>query len=237
MLLSIGWWYISSVSPKIHCCRVSAADKGCRVYPLDPRPDAVALYSGCTPGKRRAWFLPDDRHTASLAGLRGRWRHARTKLFTRIYGSNAAVPGSSNLPNTVKAGYLNCKIRPYVPNSLRCFKCQRFGHSQTSCRGQLICSRCASVGNASTDCTLVPKCVNCTQSHPSDSKLCPKWKLEKQIEEIKTNKNISYFEAHKLIVLQLNQTYAQATKPSSISTTTQTDPNMTNIICAHLYNV
>ncbi|GFW58247.1 rootletin [Trichonephila clavipes] len=32
-----------------HCCRVSAADKGWRVYPLDPHPDAVALYSGCTP--------------------------------------------------------------------------------------------------------------------------------------------------------------------------------------------
>ncbi|GFX38222.1 uncharacterized protein TNCV_3838211 [Trichonephila clavipes] len=50
-LLSIGWWYLSSVSPKRHYCRVSAADKGWRVYPLDPRPDAVALYSGCTPGK------------------------------------------------------------------------------------------------------------------------------------------------------------------------------------------
>ncbi|GFU69151.1 uncharacterized protein TNCV_1516851 [Trichonephila clavipes] len=47
-LLSVGGWYLSSVSPKRHCCRVSAADKGCRVYPLDPRPDAVALYSGCT---------------------------------------------------------------------------------------------------------------------------------------------------------------------------------------------
>ncbi|GFY05493.1 retrovirus-related Pol polyprotein from transposon 17.6 [Trichonephila clavipes] len=55
-LLSIGWWYLSSVSPKRHCCRVSAADKECRVDPLDPRPDAVALYSGCTLGKRRAWF-------------------------------------------------------------------------------------------------------------------------------------------------------------------------------------
>ncbi|GFV80723.1 uncharacterized protein TNCV_4618851 [Trichonephila clavipes] len=92
-LLSIGWWYLSSVSPKRHCCRVRAADKRCRVYPLDPRPDAVALYSGCTLGKRRACFLPDDRHTASLVGLRGGWRHARTTLYTRIYGSNAAVPG------------------------------------------------------------------------------------------------------------------------------------------------
>ncbi|GFW11177.1 uncharacterized protein TNCV_5131881 [Trichonephila clavipes] len=91
--LSIGWWCLSLVSPKRHCCRVSAADKECWVYPLDPRSDAVALYSGCTPGKRRAWFLPDDRHTASLVGLHGGWRHVRTKSFTRTYGFNAAVPG------------------------------------------------------------------------------------------------------------------------------------------------
>ncbi|GFX90056.1 uncharacterized protein TNCV_887541 [Trichonephila clavipes] len=60
-LLSIGWWYLSSESPKRHCCRVSAA------------------------GKRRAWFLPDDRHTASLVGLRGGWRHARMKSASRVW--------------------------------------------------------------------------------------------------------------------------------------------------------
>ncbi|GFU23696.1 uncharacterized protein TNCV_2340951 [Trichonephila clavipes] len=86
---------------------------------------------------------------------------------------------SPKLPCTIKAGYLNCKIRPYIPNPLRCFKCQRFGQSQTSCRGQLTCSRCASSGHSSTDCSLEPKCINCLQSHASDSKLYPKWKLEK----------------------------------------------------------
>ncbi|GFV02199.1 uncharacterized protein TNCV_3516541 [Trichonephila clavipes] len=79
-LLSICW---SSVSPQRYCCRVSAADKGCRFYPLDPRPDPVSLYSGCTLGKRCDWYLPDDRHAASLVGLRGGWRRARTKMFTR----------------------------------------------------------------------------------------------------------------------------------------------------------
>ncbi|GFT31148.1 uncharacterized protein TNCV_3645461 [Trichonephila clavipes] len=64
--------------PKRHCCRVSAANKGCRVYPLDPRPDAVALYSGCILGKLRAWFLQDDQHTAYLVGLRGGWRRRGT---------------------------------------------------------------------------------------------------------------------------------------------------------------
>ncbi|GFX74085.1 uncharacterized protein TNCV_490491 [Trichonephila clavipes] len=49
--MSIGWLYLSSVSPKRRCCRIRAADKGWWVYPLDPCPDAAALYSGCTPGK------------------------------------------------------------------------------------------------------------------------------------------------------------------------------------------
>ncbi|GFV06215.1 uncharacterized protein TNCV_3781621 [Trichonephila clavipes] len=264
--------------------RVSAADKGCRVYPLDPRPDAVALYSGCTLGKGRAWYLSDDRHTASLVRLRGGWSYARKKMFTRTYGSNAAVPGgvisepdllttseseilegfsyqgaiqvrritikknttvfptkhliltfnSPNLPTSIKAGYLNCKIRPYIPNPLRCFKCQRFGHSQTSCRGQLICSRCASVGHSSTDCTLEPKCINCSEPHPSDSRFCPKWKIEKQIQEIKANKNLSYPEARKLIVPQKTQIYAQVVKTLTTSTATQTDDTISQIICPPL---
>ncbi|GFW59764.1 uncharacterized protein TNCV_4718551 [Trichonephila clavipes] len=92
-LLSIGWWYLSLVSPKRHCCRVSAADKGWRVYPLDPRPDAVVLYSGCTPGKRHAWYLPDDWYTASLVGLRGGWRHARTKFCFALMDPMLLCPG------------------------------------------------------------------------------------------------------------------------------------------------
>ncbi|GFX33302.1 uncharacterized protein TNCV_811641 [Trichonephila clavipes] len=138
---------------------------------------------------------------------------------------------SPKLPTTKKAGYLNCRIRPYIPNPLRCFKCRRFGHSQTSCRGQQTCSRCASAGHSSTDCILEPKCINCSQPHPSDSKICPKWKIEKQIQEIKTNKNISYPEARKLIVPQLSQTYAQAAKSSTLNNSTQTDENITKIKC------
>ncbi|GFX06665.1 putative RNA-directed DNA polymerase from transposon BS [Trichonephila clavipes] len=141
---------------------------------------------------------------------------------------------SPTLPQTIKAGYLNCKIRPYIPNPLRCFKCQRFGHSQTACRGQLTCSRCASVGHSSADCSLAQKCVNCSQPHSSDSKQCPKWKTEKEIQAIKTNRNISYLEARKLIAPQLSQSYAQVAKPSTVTSTTQTDENITQIKCPPL---
>ncbi|GFT37894.1 uncharacterized protein TNCV_4172801 [Trichonephila clavipes] len=79
-----------------------------------------------------------------------------------------------------------------------------------------------------------PKCVNCAESHPSDSKICPKWILEKKIQEIKANKNISYPDARKLIVKQSSQTYAQAAKSSNKNSSTQTDENITKIKCSPL---
>ncbi|GFU30395.1 uncharacterized protein TNCV_2717151 [Trichonephila clavipes] len=121
------------------------------------------------------------------------------------------------------------------PKSIKNYdQCQRFGHSQNSCRGQLTCSRCAAVGHSSTDCTLEPKCINCSQPHTADSKLCPKWKTEKQIQEIKTNRNITYVEARKLIVPQTSHTYAQAAKSSNKTSSTQTDENITKIKCPPL---
>ncbi|GFX06658.1 hypothetical protein TNCV_382541 [Trichonephila clavipes] len=50
---------------------------------------------------------------------------------------------TSDFPQTVKMAYIRCPVRPYIPNPLRCFQCQRFGHSKTVCRGQPTCSRCA----------------------------------------------------------------------------------------------
>ncbi|GFV36064.1 hypothetical protein TNCV_345801 [Trichonephila clavipes] len=68
-----------------------------------------------------------------------------------------------------------------------------------------------------------------SEPHPSDSRFCPKWKIEKQIQEIKTNKNLSYPEARKLIIPQKTQTYAQVVKTLTISTATQTDDKITQM--------
>ncbi|GFT69269.1 uncharacterized protein TNCV_2254151 [Trichonephila clavipes] len=63
---------------------------------------------------------------------------------------------------------------------------------------------------------------------------CPKWKTEKEIQEIKTNNNITYVEARKLIVPQTSHTYAQAAKSSNKTSSTQTDENITKIKCPPL---
>ncbi|GBN55055.1 hypothetical protein AVEN_204336-1 [Araneus ventricosus] len=54
---------------------------------------------------------------------------------------------SNKLSENIKAGYMRLSVRAYIPNPLRCFKCQRFGHSKTSFRGTLTCARFAEVGH------------------------------------------------------------------------------------------
>ena len=59
---------------------------------------------------------------------------------------------STKLQKEIKAGYLQCPVRQYIPNSLRCFKCQRFGHSKSACVGNLTCGRCIAIGHESLNC-------------------------------------------------------------------------------------
>ncbi|XP_023213777.1 uncharacterized protein LOC111616614 [Centruroides sculpturatus] len=103
------------------------------------------------------------------------------------------------LPSFVTAGYLRCPVHPYVPNSLHCFKCQRFGHSQTSCRGKSLCAQCGTEGHNSTECKSTPHCVNCKDAHPAYSRKCPAWQREKEIQRVKTVKNVSYPEACRMV--------------------------------------
>ncbi|GBM80764.1 hypothetical protein AVEN_10629-1 [Araneus ventricosus] len=106
---------------------------------------------------------------------------------------------SPKIPDSVRAGYIKLKVRPYIPNPLRCYKCQRFGHSKASCRGTLTCARCAEAGHDSSDCKASAKCVNCKGSHTSFSRLCSAWKFEKEVIAEKVKKDISFIEARKTV--------------------------------------
>ncbi|GFY03440.1 uncharacterized protein TNCV_3131981 [Trichonephila clavipes] len=129
---------------------------------------------------------------------------------------------------SVKAAYLHCPVRPYIPNPLRCFQCQRFGHSKTVCRGQPTCSRCAEVGHDSADCKAKERCVNCKGDHSSFSRSCPTWILEKEIAEVKIKNKLSYPEARRIVSSPTpvsGKSYASATIKTYASTAIQVDPS------------
>ena len=104
----------------------------------------------------------------------------------------------TTLPNEVRVGYLNCKVRVYIPNPRICFKCQKFGHGQNTCSHDPVCSKCNHVGPDHPkfqDCTNDLKCANCHGDHPASSRQCPMYMLEKKIMERKIRQNLTYPQA------------------------------------------
>ncbi|GBL92310.1 hypothetical protein AVEN_54316-1, partial [Araneus ventricosus] len=125
------------------------------------------------------------------------------------------------LPKSVKIAYINCNVKHYIPNPLRCFKCQRFGHTLTACRSKQNCARCSLPDHDSNNCSsTTPKCYNCTGEHPAYFKSCPRYKHEKEIQTVKITKNISFPEARKIVNDRNPQpglSYSAALKPTPIS--------------------
>ena len=46
-----------------------------------------------------------------------------------------------NIPTSISTDLYKVRVNPYVPNPVRCFKCQKFGHGQRQCKGNIIVSR------------------------------------------------------------------------------------------------
>ncbi|XP_064463466.1 uncharacterized protein LOC135374435 [Ornithodoros turicata] len=97
-----------------------------------------------------------------------------------------------SLPSSVKAGDRNCNMRPYVPNPMPCFKCQRFGHSSQVCRGNFVCPKCDGKDHTPESCRNEFHCANCEGNHPVYSRSGPRWNDEKEIIRIKTEHNLKY---------------------------------------------
>ena len=66
------------------------------------------------------------------------------------------------LPANVKIGFIQAKVDVYIPNPLRCYKCQVFGHHENKCGRQAICVNCSMPEHcASGQCQRPAKCANC----------------------------------------------------------------------------
>ena len=137
------------------------------------------------------------------------------------------------IPSSLKICYLNVPVTEYVPNPMRCYKCQTFGHMSNKCKKSEICARCSETGHYDKTCNKAFKCINCKENHAAYSKKCPIYKKEYDIQNIRVKKNVSFFEARK----QYNQSHGQkdlhfanaVKKPSHVTTvsvSTQSDMYM-----------
>ena len=133
---------------------------------------------------------------------------------------------STKLPSHIYIGLFRVNVTLYIPNPVRCLKCQKFGHGKAQCRSQEVCFKCGMVGHDGAQCSEDVKCANCDGKHMASSKNCPRYYEEKAIIKIKTVKNISYPDAKKLCTGTLPPTsqmsYAKVAKTSFTHSECQT---------------
>ena len=106
------------------------------------------------------------------------------------------------LPRSVPVGFEWCRVRTYIPNPRRCFKCQRYGHFSSVCTRAEVCANCSSLEHSHSrenPCQQKASCTNCGQEHPAYSKKCPVWIQEKEVITLKTTKDISFPQARRLV--------------------------------------
>ena len=105
---------------------------------------------------------------------------------------------ASVLPKSVKFGYLSFRVKPFLPNPMRCFNCQRYGHSNTRCHKPRRCGQCGSEDRNHPDsrsCTEDPQCPHCGESHPVWTRSCEALIREKELLKIMTTYKQSRREA------------------------------------------
>lgn len=151
------------------------------------------------------------------------------------------------LPDRLFVGYLSVSVDRYVPNPLRCYNCQKFGHGAAGCKNRTVCCNCGEDGHEPV-CTRPLKCCKCSGNHAASSKECPLWIKEKEIQRLRTVKKISYPEARKQVEgfpsYKFQQTYASVVKPIIKTIDCQTDltwmntdkPHLIKVLAAHSRN-
>lgn len=142
-----------------------------------------------------------------------------------------------DLPADVAVGYLRVKVRPFIPNPMRCYQCQRFGHTKPYCKNPPVCGVCASTEHLADACEgHAPRCANCgpTQSpHASFDRTCPVYIREKEILTIKCSRKVSFREAREIYsATHPKSSYAAKVKTAVPATQSEvmTLPQLVNIL-------
>ena len=140
--------------------------------------------------------------------------------------------GSPELPKEITVGYLKVKVALFVSNPMRCFNCNKFGHT---IQRRKVAAKCTDCGKDKHEgqCEGPKLCSNCNGPHASSAKDCPVWQKEKEIQRIRVEKRISFPEARQFVEAKMptvifgGRTYAAAASTRRESNSVQCQTSLT----------
>lgn len=193
----------------ISCNTEEQKDRACRMKEIGKyKVTSVSLVQEGSKWKKGViWGIPievsDEEIKSNLRG--GKIKNVRRlqtfKNGEKTYSESILIEfDEENLPERVYLGYLSYNVREYVPRPIRCFKCQRFGHTAQTCKGKRRCARCGE-DHEYEECnkSRQPKCCNCGGSHSVAYGGCEIMKREVQVQQVRVRNKISYAEAVKVV--------------------------------------
>ena len=166
-----------------------------------------------------------------------KWRHnSHNEIWNKDTNAFLITFGLATLSQYIKLAYLHniIRVEVHIPNPMRCFLCQRFGHHRNNYMRKLTYARCGTEGHDDTSCETSPSCINCGEAHNAYSKDCLRWKKEKEIQRIKCLRNVSFPEARKIVDASnhpptAGQSYAKVDAPIAVGKTTCSAATQTNL--------
>lgn len=99
-------------------------------------------------GKIRSWELEG----LSVEELEKSLHEQNVIAVQRLHGNSARKDSppcyvltfnGDAIPVKISVAYSYIPVEPYLPQALRCFSCQRYGHKALNCSRPQICPRCA----------------------------------------------------------------------------------------------
>lgn len=127
----------------------------------------------------------------------------------------------TELPKHVFFGFTRAPVKTYVPAPMQCFTCYKFGHTKARCQAKPICRICSKEHelvldeNQRTICNNATFCINCSGNHSPAMRTCPKYVEEQEITKIRSEQDVSFGEARKILNARQINTYATAVAGST----------------------
>ena len=155
--------------------------------------------------KRGIIFGVDESYTdeeiAEAAGAKTAKRIIKKIGETQVQTRQIILTFDEYCPTYVQLGWERHRVEIFIPNPIRCYNCQRFGHLAKFCTAEVRCSRCAE-NHSVHQCLQNEKeikilCANCNGQHPASYMGCKKYQLAKETTKIQFSetKKMSYAQA------------------------------------------
>jgi len=210
--------------PSLQALLAVAEDEGARVkiLKLDPQTQLTRAVVMGYPLR-----LPTDlllRHPQIETAARCQTRKTKDDTRQVLVSVRGSIPASVSLGN-----WGTFYVRPYTPEPLRCFRCQKYGHHQASCKRQQVCGICSGLHETrlcleryKAKEAVTHRCPNCSGPHHAWNPLCPARTQrvdrgrERQVEWVQEQQRIASIPAPPGTFVWGKQRQAQVPAPKSL---------------------